>query len=393
MGKLTALEVRNQSRAGRYADGDGLYLVVTNTGSKSWVLRFQRRGKRRDIGLGSAKTVSLKLARERAAVAREQIESGIDPVRERVREQGIPSFSDAALQVWNEQLPAWRNKKHSKQWLSSLKAHAYPSIGELSVAAIDEGHVRDLLAAIWLTHSETARRVRQRIGTIIDWSVAKGYRDAPLSMSVVNSGLPKVPKKERHFPALPYARIPWFASELASMEQTFSTLALRFQLLTAGRSGEVRHARWSQIDAGAKVWRIAAEDMKMDRPHTVPLSKQALAVLDEAAELSGEREGLIFPGMRKGKPLSDMTLGKVMKRIVPATEGVPHGLRSSFQDWRAETTSFSRDLGEMALAHKLKDKVEAAYRRGDLLEKRRPMMDAWGAFCVGDDATVVRLVS
>jgi integrase len=391
MGKLTALEVRNENTPGRHPDGDGLYLLVSDTGSKSWVLRFQRRGRRRDIGLGSVKSVSLKLARERAATTRAQIEMGIDPVKERLREQGVPLFSEAALTVWQEQAPAWKNKKHAAQWLSSLETHAFPSIGDVPVDQLDAGQVRDVLASIWLTHHETARRVRQRIGGIIDWSVAKGYRDAPLAMSVVNAGLPKMAKRERHHPAIAYARIPWFAAELQAMPQTFSTLALRFQLLTAARSGEVRQADWSQIDKIENVWRLTAEQMKVPRAHNVPLSKQALAVLDEAAALTGKRSGLIFPGMKKGKPLSDMTLGKVMKRIVPAEEGVPHGLRSSFQDWRAETTSFDRDLGELALAHAPSNKVEAAYRRGDMLEKRRPLMAAWGAYCAGDTATVVRL--
>lgn len=390
MGKLTATAVKAAKSAGRFGDGGGLYLLVKPSGTRSWVVRVQKSGKRRDIGLGSADTVSLAMARDRALKVRTQVEAGLDPIVERLRSKGIPTFRQAAASVCAEQRDGWRNAKHAAQWLSSLERHAFPAIGDIAVDALETGQVRDLLAAMWLVTPETARRVRQRIGQVVDWAVAKGYRDNSLPWPVINRALPKVAKVKEHFEAMPFADVPGFMERLKSKRVTASTLALQLLVLTASRSGEVRLADWSEFDLAARLWHRPAERMKSGRPHTVPLSKAALAVLDAAASLSGGRTGLVFQGGRRGAPLSDMTLTKRLRDM--GLSCTAHGFRSSFRDWVSETTDFDGDVAEAALAHVVKNATEAAYRRGDLLEKRRGMMDAWAGYCVGDKAPALRVV-
>ncbi len=363
---------------GRYGDGDGLYLVISPRGGKSWVCRVQKGGKRRDVGLGSAKKVSLALARERATKVRTQVEVGLDPVAERRKEAGIPTFKEAAALVFAEHKASWRNQKHRAQWLSSLETYAFPMLGELSVAVIDFHHVRDAVISIWLKKPETARRVRQRINTIIDWAVGKGYRATPLPIATINNSLPKVRAKGAHHTALPYAEVPAFVAKLKERD-TVGRLALVALILTATRSGEIRGATWGEVDLDNALWTIPAERMKAGREHIVPLSSAALDVFRRAKDYREARSELVFPGQRGGKPLSDMTLTKICRDMEVAA--VPHGFRSSFRDWVAEETDFDGDIAEMALAHAIGNRVEAAYRRGNLLEKRKALMEAWGTYC------------
>lgn len=389
MGNLTATAVKATKAAGRYGDGDGLYLIIGKSGSRSWMVRVQKDGRRRDIGLGSAKKVSLAVARDRAAIARSQIELGVDPIAERRKAAGIPTFREAAALVYAEQRKAWKNKKHNAQWISSLEAYAFPAIGDRAVNQIDGPAVRDILAAIWLTKNETATRVRQRINTIIDWAVAKGYREAPLSMAIINRSLPKVAKgQKKHFAAMPYADVPAFTGQLRE-KNSIGALALRLAILTAARSGEVRLATWGEIDMQAATWTIPAERMKAGREHVIPLSKAALAIFEEAMVHRIAGSDFVFQGTKKGKPLSDMTLTKIMR-----DQGLPftvHGFRSSFRDWVGEETSFAGDVAEMALAHTIKDKTEAAYRRGSMLDKRRILMDNWGSYCMAIESNLIKL--
>lgn len=306
MGNLTATAVKATKAAGRYGDGDGLYLVVGKSGSRSWMVRVQKDGRRRDIGLGSAKKVSLAVARDRAAIARSQIELGVDPIAERRKAAGIPTFREAAALVYAEQRKAWKNKKHNGQWISSLEAYAFTTIGDRAVNQIDGPAVRDILAAIWLTKNETATRVRQRINTIIDWAVAKGYREAPLSMAIINKSLPKVPKgQKKHFAAMPYADVPEFMRILRE-KNSIGALALRLAILTAARSGEVRLATWGEIDMQAATWTIPAERMKAGREHVIPLSKAALAVFEAAKGHRIAGTHFVFQGTKKGKPLAGL---------------------------------------------------------------------------------------
>lgn len=380
MGRLSATAVKAAKLSGRYGDGDGLYLLIGPTGSRSWICRVQKNGKRRDIGLGSAKKVTLAQAREKAATVRSQVEAGIDPIFERRKELGIPTFRQAAALVFAENKMSWRNAKHRAQWLSTLTAYAFPHFGDLAVSDVEGPHVRDALVAIWLDKPETARRVRQRIVMVIDWAIAKGYRTMPLPIAAMNKSLPKVRTKAAHHSALPYAQVPAFIGRLRERESV-GRLAFEALVLTAARSGEIRLAVWSEIDLDGKLWTIPAERMKPGREHVVPLSQASVDAITRAHAYRETRSDLVFPGVRSGKPLSDMTLTKICRDMEIAA--VPHGFRSSFRDWVAEETDFDGDIAEMALAHAIENKVEAAYRRGNLLEKRRLLMDAWGQYCVG----------
>jgi integrase len=378
MGRLTTSSVWALNETGRHADGDGLYLVIGPTGTRSWVCRVQKNGKRRDIGLGSVKKVSLAAARERAARVRTQVEAVIDPVHERLKEAGIPTFREAAAMVFAESNKSWRNAKHRAQWLSTLSTYAFPYIGDMSVEKVDGPAIRDVLIKIWLDKPETARRVRQRMMAVIDWSVGKGYREMSVPMAPVNRSLPKAKAKTKHHAALPYPDMPEFMVELRA-KQTIGRLALEFAILTASRSGEVRGATWSEFDLDAALWVIPAKRMKADREHIVPLSAPAINLLQLMQGSRIEGSDLVFPGTKRDAVLSDMTLTKVCRDI--GVNAVPHGFRSTFRDWVSETTNFEGEVAELALAPTIANKTEAAYRRGKLLEKRRVMMDAWASFC------------
>ena len=397
MGKLTALKVK-AAPAGRHEDGDGLALLVKATGTRSWVLKVQVEGKRREFGLGSAKAVSLAEAREKADAVRRQYRAGLDPVAEKQQiVVAVPTFCEAAQQAHGEQQAGWRNPKHRAQWLSSLEAYAFPSLGSETVDKIDGPMIRDALLPIWLDKPETARRVRQRIGAVLDWAYAKGHRASEAPMRSLSKGLPRQPKKDGHFAALPYEKLPTLMQTLGETE-SIGRLALQFLILTAARSGEVRGARWSEVDMAAAVWTVPADRMKAGKQHLVPLSAPALAILKRMAEVASDE--LVFPGITgrtadadslgKGRPgaltraagkrpMSDMTLTKVL-RTAGADDATVHGMRSSFRDWAAEQTSFPGEVVEAALAHTIGNKVEAAYRRTNYLEKRRGLMDAWAAF-------------
>ncbi len=391
MAKLTATGVKAASASGRYGDGDGLFLLVGRGGGKSWAVRVQKDGKRRDFGLGSASKVPLKLARERAVLVRSQVEAGIDPVAERRKAAGIPTFRQAAALVHAEHKGSWANGKHQAQWLSTLEAYAFPAFGDVSVANIDAPAVRDALAAIWLQKPETARRLRQRIRSVIDWSLAKGYRDAPLAMAVIDKALPRQRERVKHHAALPHADLPAFMVELRSKE-TMGRLALEAVILTAARSGEIRLGTWGELDLEAATWTIPAERMKAKREHVVPLSGAAVRLFERMKHYRRLGSDLVFPGTAKGKPLSDMTLTKALRDMGLAVTA--HGFRSTFRDWVAEQTNWPAELAEAALAHVVADKTVAAYQRGPMLEKRAVMMAAWADYCEGACCgNVVRMAS
>lgn len=380
MGKLTATAVKAATEAGRYGDGDGLFLLVGRSGAKSWMVRVQKDGRRRDIGVGSASKVSLALARERARLVRSQVEVGIDPVAERRKAAGIPTFREAAALVHAEHKSGWKNDKHRAQWLSTLEAYAFPAFGDLAVNQVDAPAVRDALAAIWLGKPETARRLRQRIVTVIDWAVAKGYRDGSLAMAVIDKALPKQRAKPKHHPALPYVDLPGFMTGLRAKE-SIGRLALEAAILTAARSGEVRLATWSEIDLEAATWTLPPQRMKAGREHVVPLAAQVVALFERMKAHRRGDSDLVFPGQKRGKPLSDMTLTKALRDM--GIDAVPHGFRSTFRDWVAEQTQWPSELAEAALAHVVSDKTVAAYQRGSMLEKRRTLMAAWATYCEG----------
>lgn len=381
----------------------GLHLQVLPTGGRSWVLRVRIGSHRREIGLGGFPAVTLAQARDKARELREQIRSGRDPVAEkrnaksatRAAQAAQRTFKQCALAYIEAHESGWRNAKHAQQWRNTLDQHAYPVIGDLYVRDIDLPHVLDVLRPIWTTTNETASRLRGRIEAILDWATVHKYRDGlnPARWKGhLDKLLPKPSKvaKVDHHKALPVGEVGTFMQRL---RQTggMGALALEFAILTAARSGEVRGATLAEIDRAAKVWTVPADRMKAGKEHRVPLSDAALDVIDRAAALPRlTGTDLLFPAPRGGQ-LSDMTLTAVMRRM--EVDAVPHGFRSTFRDWLAERTSYPHDVAEMALAHAISNKVEAAYRRGDLFDKRRRMMDDWAAFVARIETPADNVVS
>jgi integrase len=388
--KLSPPAVAALTKPGRYSDGNGLYLVVSPTGNKKWILRTVVQGRRTDIGLGGISTTTLAKARKKAAELREIARDGGNPLEERRKaNRNVPTFKEAAKLVHEDNKTTWKNEKHAAQWINTLKTYAYPYFGDLRVDQIGTAEVLQALSKIWLTKPETARRVRQRIGTIMDWAKAAGHRSGDNPIDGIQKGLPKQPKKQNHHAALPYSEISGFMAELkASQCGTSTKLAFEFLVLTATRTVEVQLAEWSEIDFENKTWTIPDNRMKAGRIFRVPLSARCLQILEEANGLS-DGSGYIFPGLRKGKPLSNNTFLKALQRMERAVTA--HGFRSTFRDWANERTNFPYEVGEMALAHTVSDKTEAAYLRGDLFDKRRELMDTWSNFVTAEKAKVVTI--
>lgn len=322
--------------------------------------------------------MSLAQARKRAEEVRGWMEMGLDPVFEKRKARGIPTFKEAAAKVYAANQKTWRNDKHEWQWKRTLEQFVYPTLGNVSVAEITGPMVRNVLAEIWLSKPETARRVRQRIGAVLDWAFASGYRETEAPMRSITKGLPRQPRSDTHHAAMPYTDVAAFIADLRSRE-TIGRLALEFVVLTATRSGEVRKAEWSEFTLKKKLWTIPAERMKAGREHVIPLTQAAVEILERCALLRQPQQRLVFPSPKQSQPLSDMTLIKVLRDMKIAV--TVHGFRSSFRDWVSETTAYPGELAEAALAHAVKDKTEAAYRRGTLLEKRRALMTDWAAHC------------
>lgn len=387
--RLTAIAVKRLG-PGRYADGNGLWLDVDESGARRWFLRILVHRRRRDIGLGGVSLVSLAEAREMAVRLRKVAREGGDPLA--VRDQGkrtSMSFAEAAQKVHAEHIAANnRNAKHVAQWLATLEKHAFPIIGAKPVHAVEQADILRVLAAIWTERPETARRVRQRLRTVLDWARTAGHREGVNPVDGVEKGLARQRDKPKHFAALPWQELPGLMPRIAGVKG-MGALALQFCILTAARPGEVRGATWAEVDQGAKVWTVPAERMKAGKVHRVPLSDDALAVLRIVEPLADGIDALLFPSQKPGKPLSNVTLAAVLKRLdVPVTV---HGFRSTFRDWAEEATAFPHEVKEAALAHTIENKVERAYRRTDLFEKRRAMMEAWASHAMGADAKVVRL--
>lgn len=378
MGKLTAAQIRNIKIPGRYMDGDGLGLVITAPHKGYWVLRATVNGRRRDIGLGSLDLVKLAEAREAAIDMRREIQRGIDPVAERKRQKiEVPTFKAAAEKVHAEQKASWKNGKHQDQWINTLETYAFPKLGDRLVNDIEGPLIREVLISIWLSKPETARRVKQRIGVVLDWAYANGMRPTEAPMRSLNRALPRQPKQDDHFAAMAYEDVPAFV-EYLHKRTSVTRLALEFLILTASRSGEVRGAKWAEIDLEAKLWTVPADRMKVGKRHIVPLTDAAIKALERARPYYAACSDLIFPGRNVLRPMSDMTLLKVMRCAkLPFTV---HGFRSAFRDWAAEKTSFPGEVAEAALAHTVANRVEAAYRRTDYLDKRKVLMRDWADF-------------
>ncbi len=385
--KLTPRKVAT-ARPGKYVDGGGLRLVVSNSGAKKWVFRFTFEGKCREMGLGSFPDVGLAAAREKATEHRKEVKAGIDPIEaRRSQPQKTPTFTTCAARYLRAHRRGWRNAKHARQWASTLKTYARPVIGSMRVDAIATEDILGILSPVWTSKTETAKRVQGRVENILDYAAAHKYRD-PLNPARWRGHLDKLlPKPSRvkkvtHHPAMPHMEVPAFMAELWGND-SISALALRFLILTATRTNEVLRAQWPEIDLESAIWIVPAQRMKARRDHRVPLSDATMAVLDALPRVAGNP--YLFPGVRRGRPLSNMALLQLMRGMGYGVAGdrgsyVPHGFRSSFRDWSGEVSSFPRDVAEMALAHVIENKVEAAYRRGDLFTKRRKMMQEWADY-------------
>lgn len=383
---LTAVEIKN-AKPGFHSDGMGLYLLVKESGAKSWIYRFQIKGRRREMGLGSLNDVSTKEARAKAAEARALHLSGIDPINARMKSPSaeLKKFESLAIDYIEDHKASWKNKKHVQQWKNTLSTYAYPKIGNVEPADITVENILTVLKPIWHTKTETASRLRGRLEKILDSAKVKGYRSGENPAAWRGNLEHVLPHPDKispvtHHPALPYTQVAEFLERLTGCEGT-GALCLEFTILSACRSGETRLATWDEFDFENKVWTIPASRMKMKREHRVPLSPEMLEVLERARGY--QTNNWVFPSTRKGVALSDMALTQIVRRLHP--ECTVHGFRSSFRDWGAEETEFANEALELCLAHQVASSVEKAYSRGDMLERRREVMDAWGKYCFPAD--------
>jgi integrase len=390
MGRLTALEISRLSEPGVYGDGDNLYLQVRGPKSKSWILRYTIAGKPKYLGLGSLRKLPLAKARVKARGAIAQLGEGLDPLEaKRAAKQQREleaakrvTFAECAHQYVAAREATWRNKQHCQQWGSSLARFVLPIIGALPVGSIDTALVLKTIEPMWAKTPETASRVRGRIEVILDWAKSRGYREGENPArwrGHVENLLPARAKlrKVEHHAALPYSELGAFMGELRR-DTSIGAKVLQYVVLTAARSGEALGARWDEIDMIGKVWTVPADRMKSGKQHRVPLSDAAVAILEDMASI--RQSAFVFPGIRDSRPLSNLAMRNSLKRA-SRQEITIHGFRSSFRDWCGEQTNFPREIAEAALAHRVGDTVEAAYRRGDALEKRRRLMNTWADYC------------
>lgn len=376
-------------KPGRYADGEGLFLEVKSPTAASWILRYRAGEKTREKGLGSAHIVELADAREAAAAIRSLVAKGHDPLAEREAAKPSPTFKAVAAKVLETLKPGWRNAKHAHQWWRTLETFAFPTVGDKPVDTIDAQDILEILQPIWLEKHETARRVRQRLAAVLDYAFSQGWRPAETPMRAISRGLPKRSRPVQHFEAMAYDDVANFMADLRATRQGTGAMALEALILTACRSGDIRGATWDEIDLEAKLWAIPAARMKRERPHLIPLSDGAVDVFRRALAMRTENEALCFPGITRtratatqpamAKPLSDASLRAVLARMGHTAK--PHGFRSTFKDWATEVARHPVELSAAALSHAIRDKTEAAYRRGDLLQRRREVMQAWADWC------------
>ena len=385
--KLTAKFVENVSEAGKYYDQHGLFLHVRPSGAKKWLQRYTFQGRRREIGLGSAKIVSVATARRNAHQNLVLVSEGIDPIEDKKQDSVIPKFEVAARKVYEDNRPTWRNAKHAAQFITTLETYAFPVIGSMSVKEINSSHILRILSPIWVTKAETAKRVRQRLSTVFKYCVAQQWRtDDPANIAIVEA-LPNPKRKVQHRKSISYNDVSGFIETVSQSSAGLSTkLGLEFLILTATRSGEVRKARWDEVNGS--LWTIPAERMKAGVAHRIPLPSRCIEILAEAKTIN-QGSGFIFEGTKPNKPLSENTFNKLIKEL--GLEVHAHGFRTSFRTWTQEKTNYPREIAEAALAHSLRDKAEAAYARSDLLEKRAEMMEAWAQFISADASEVINI--
>ena len=391
LGKLSAVQVAKLKAPGYHSDGGNLWLRVSKSGSKSWCLIYTVNGRTRQMGLGGLHKVSLERARQKATQERAKLGDGIDPIsqrqttldRDRVEVARRVTFAEACKKYIEAHSPTWQNTKHVAQWTATLETYATPVIGALPVAAVDTTLIMKVLQPIWTTKTETATRVRQRIERVLDWATTQGLRDGANPARWRGHLDNLLPKPEKiagaavvHHRALPFDDVPQFMIDLRQ-QQGIAARALEFTALTACRSNEVLGAMWEEVDLENNIWTIPASRMKTKKEHKVPLNVRARELLFMMKKLS-DGTGFVFPGAKENRPLSNMGMTSVLRRM--KVNAVPHGFRSSFRDWAAERTTYQKEVCEMALAHAIPSAVEAAYRRGDLFDKRRRLMNDWCDF-------------
>ncbi len=380
--KLTARSVASLKEPRRHGDGGGLYLSISNDGRRRWIFLFRQHGKLREMGLGSARDVSLAEARERAAIARRQVTDGLDPLIERGRSKvTTPLFGEAADAFISAMAPQFRNAKHIGQWRMTLQLYAAP-LRSKPVDQITTEDILGVLRPIWQQKSETASRLRGRIERVLDAAKAQGHRSGENPAAWRGHLALLLPQRQKlqrgHHAAMPFADVPGFVGQLRTLD-AMAARTLEFVILTAARSGEALGATWAEIDKAAKIWTVPAERMKMGREHRVPLSTSVMAILEQLDDIGNQPADYIFPSTKRGRALSSMAMDMLLRRL--KLNVTVHGFRSSFRDWCGEVSTYPREVAEAALAHVVGDATERAYRRGDALEKRRRLMEDWAEFC------------
>lgn len=391
MSKLSMAKIKSLTLPGLYHDSPTLYLRVAPGGSKQWVQRVAIDGRRHDLGLGGWPVVSLAKARKKAFENRIAIAEGGDPLAEK-RKAKAPTFQEAAERTYEAIAPRLRSAKGRKMWMVQLQRHAFPKLGSVPVDRIGREDVLRVLTPIWTSKPEAARKVRQHIKATLAWAEAHGFVDRNVAGEAISGALPAMPAVKENLRALPYGEVAAALDTIAASKSSPAAKgALRFTILTAARNGEVRGATWDEIDMDARVWRIPKGRMKANAEHRVPLSDEAMAVLEDALPLR-DASGLVFPSpVKRGAPLSDMVLTKILRSTGLAERTTVHGFRSAFRDWAEECTSADHAVKELSLAHTVGSAVERAYKRTDLFDKRRALMDQWAAYLTGSEAKVVRL--
>ncbi|MDB5781087.1 integrase arm-type DNA-binding domain-containing protein [Caballeronia mineralivorans] len=402
--RLSALRVAKEVAPGHYTDGGGLYLQIADSGARSWVFRFRLGGRMREMGLGPLSRVSLGEARKRATGYRQMVRDQVDPIharREQQRQQlletaadAVVTFREAAEAFIQAREPNWKNRKHIQQWRNTLKTYAYPVIGDVEVRDIDTAMIVRILQPVWMKKAETARRVRGRIKAILDAQTVLGRRTGGNPARYVDHldlVLPRSKKRQdvKHHPALPWEDMPEFIRELETHPRR-AARALHVLILTATRTNEVRFAQLEEFDLDNRIWAIPGERTKSGRPLRVPLCDKAVQLVREA--MAKAKYGYLFPGFKEGRPLSNMAMLTLLRRMERCDITV-HGFRSTFRDWVAECTNYPDSLAEEALAHTISSMTEAAYRRRDRLERRREMMNDWARYCAGADVPIVSTAS
>lgn len=394
-GKLTKAQVPKLN-AGRHGDGNGLYLVVDPSGARRWIVRVTVKGQRNskgqplrtDFGLGGADIVTLDEARERALEYRRLAKQGLNPRYNAQRE--IPTFEEIAKQVHIERLPTWKNPKHGQQWINTLRDYAFPKIGRMPVDGVGQPEVLMCLTPIWTEKHETAKRLSQRIKTVLDVAKSKGFRSGENPVTEIRDGkvLPSVKKKPKHHSAMAWIDLPVFYANLQT-RSAMAAKALMFTCLTGSRTNEVLGMQWSEIDLEEKVWVCPGERMKGGDEHIVPLTEEMISILLPLQSLNSE---YVFEGQKRNQPLSNMAMLMLLRRM-KVEDATVHGFRSTFRDWASEVANAPREVAEMSLSHKVGSDVERAYARSNLLDRRRTLMEAWSRYITSVEKNVVELVS